>query len=140
MSSGGWPLSTLNTEYGKRSIMGFTGCCPADGDLENAWRVELNRETEEVASPVFDELALTLKILANPLRIRILFLLAGKDHSVYELMYILKEPQNLLSYNLGVLKKAGILESYYRSRHKTYRLNADRKTYLIRCMREAMGR
>ena len=120
--------------------MGFTGCCPADGELENAWRGELEREKEEIASPAFDELAAMFKIAANPLRVRILFLLAKKDHSVYELMYILREPQNLLSYNLGVLKKAGLLESYYRSRHKTYRLAAGQKTQIVRCMRKALGR
>ena len=119
--------------------MHYTGCCPADSDLEIAWRDELEREVHEVSSPVFDDLAETMKVLANPLRIRILFLLEKKDHSVVELMYILKEPQNLLSYNLGVLKKAGLLESYYRSRHKTYRLAGDRNIPLIRSIREVLA-
>lgn len=118
--------------------MGFSGCCPADGDLENAWRDDLEREVDEVTSPVFDEVAEMMKIIANPLRIRILFLLEKKDHSVYELMYVLKEPQNLLSYNLGILKRAGLLESYYRSRHKTYRLAGDRSAPLIRCLRQVL--
>lgn len=118
--------------------MGFTGCCPADGELDHVWREELEHETHELASPVFDELAATMKVLSNPLRIRILFLLTKKDHSVFELLYILKEPQNLLSYNLGVLKEAGLLESYYRSRHKTYRLADERKTKIIRCLRKIL--
>ncbi|OPX63204.1 MULTISPECIES: helix-turn-helix transcriptional regulator [unclassified Methanoregula] len=118
--------------------MGFTGCCPADSDLEIAWRNELEREAHEITSPVFDDVAEMMKIVASPLRIRILFLLVQKDHSVYELMYILKEPQNLLSYNLGILKKAGLLESYYRSRHKTYRFAGDRNAPLIRCLRQVL--
>jgi len=118
--------------------MGFTGCCPADGDLDIAWRDELELEAKEMMSPAFDDLADLMKIIANPLRIRILFLLERKDHSVHELMYILKEPQNLLSYNLGVLKKAGLTESYYRSRHKTYRLAVGRNTPLIRLLRQAV--
>ena len=118
--------------------MGFSSCCPADGDLENKWRNDLEREVHEINSPVFDDVADLMKIVANPLRIKILFLLEKKDHSVYELMYVLKEPQNLLSYNLGILKKAGLLESYYRSRHKTYRLTGERSTPLIRCLRQIL--
>jgi ArsR family transcriptional regulator len=119
--------------------MGFTGCCPADGDLENAWRSELEREVRETASPIYDDLAATMKVVAHPLRIKILVLLDRKDHSVYEMMYVLKEPQNLLSYNLGVLKKAGLLESYYRSRHKTYRLTGDRHQPLMGFLRQALA-
>ncbi len=118
--------------------MGFTGCCPADSDLESSWRDELEREVHEVASPAFDEVAEMMKLVANPLRIKILYLLVKKDHSVYELMYILKEPQNLLSYNLGVLKKAGLLESYYRSRHKTYRFIGGRNAPLFRCLQQVL--
>lgn len=120
--------------------MSFSGCCPADSDLEIAWRDELEREAHDISSPAFDDLAEMMKVVANPLRIKILFLLEKKDHSVYELMYVLKEPQNLLSYNLGILKKAGLLESYYRSRHKTYRLSGDRNAPLIRCLRQVLAR
>ncbi len=118
--------------------MVFSGCCPADGDLESTWREALERDVYEINSPVFEDVAEIMKIVANPLRIKILFLLEKKDHSVYELMYVLKEPQNLLSYNLGVLKKAGLVESYYRSRHKTYRLSGDRSAPLIRCLRQVI--
>lgn len=76
-----------------------------------------------------------MKTIANPLRIRILVLLDKKDHSVYELMYVLKEPQNLLSYNLGILKKADLIESYYRSKHKTYRLSEKAGIDLIKFIR-----
>ncbi|MDD1724922.1 MAG: hypothetical protein LUQ07_07320 [Methanospirillum sp.] len=54
--------------------MGFSGCCPADSDLENAWRDDLEREVHEVTSPVFDDVAEMMKVIANPLRIKILFL------------------------------------------------------------------
>jgi ArsR family transcriptional regulator len=118
--------------------MAFVGCCPADSELETAWRHELERESAEITSQSFEKVADTMKILASPLRLRILFLLEKKDHSVYELMYILKEPQNLLSYNLGILKKAGLLESYYRSRHKTYRLAGQQNSPLIRCLKQAL--
>lgn len=119
--------------------MSFTGCCPADGDLESQWRDELERETREISRAAFDDLADTMKIIANPLRIRILFLLEMRDHSVFELMYILKEPQNLLSYNLGVLKKAGLLASYYRSRHKTYRLAGNQAAVIVRLLRQTLS-
>jgi len=118
--------------------MGFTGCCPADEDLEIAWHDELDHEIREITLPAFDDLAAMMKIVANPLRIKILFLLEKKDHSVLELMFVLKEPQNLLSYNLGVLKKAGLTESYYRSRHKTYRLVCGRNSPLIGFIKQAV--
>ncbi len=118
--------------------MGFTGCCPGDGGLEIEWQKDLDREIAEINSAGFDDLANLLKVVANPLRVKILFLLEKKDHSVFELMYILKEPQNLLSYNLGVLKKAGLTESYYRSRHKTYRLAGEKNAPLIRFLKQTL--
>lgn len=110
--------------------MRYTGCCPADSLLERSWRADLEDEVRMMKSPVLDEFSHLLKTVANPVRIRILVLLDKKDHSVYELMYVLREPQNLLSYNLGILKKAGLVDSYYRSRHKTYRLTEKAATIL----------
>lgn len=118
--------------------MTFTGCCPADRDLDLEWRKGLEHEVRETSSPVFEDLADTMKIIANPLRIRILFLLQKKDHSIAELMFVLKEPQNLLSYHLGVLHKAGLVKSYYRSRYKTYRLT-NRNTPFFRYLHEVLS-
>lgn len=120
--------------------MGYSGCCPADSDLEIAWRAELDEEISLVKSPLFDEFSSLIKIIANPLRIRILVLLDRKDHSVYELMYVLKEPQNLLSYNLGILKKADLIESYYRSRHKTYRISDKTGSEMMKFIRQSFCR
>ena len=110
--------------------MRYTGCCPADSDLEISWREDLDDEISMVKSPVFEEISHLMKILSNPIRLRIIMLLDKKDHSVYELMFVLREPQNLLSYNLGILKKNGLIESYYRSRHKTYHLTEKAKIEL----------
>lgn len=118
--------------------MGFTGCCPGDGDLEIEWQRDLDREIAEINAGNFDDFADLMKVVANPLRMKILVLLEKKDHSVFELMYVLKEPQNLLSYNLGVLKKAGLAESYYRSRHKTYRLAGGKNAPLIRFLKQTL--
>ena len=35
------------------------------------------------------------------------------------------EPQSLVSYHLGVLRKSGLIDSYYRSKHRIYRITAD---------------
>jgi ArsR family transcriptional regulator len=118
--------------------MQFTGCCPGDRDLEIIWKNSLEKEIDVVNSHVFNDLADIMKIVSNPLRIKILYLLKKKDHSVIELTYVLKEPQNLLSYNLGILKKAGLVESFYRSRRKTYHL-ADGDAPLIRFLEHSLS-
>jgi len=45
-----------------------------------------------------------------------------RDHCVCEFFYVFKEPQNLISYNLKKLKDGGLIESYYRSNHKIYKV------------------
>ncbi len=52
-------------------------------------------------------------------------LLFRRDYCVCELVMVLKEKQNLISYNLGILKKHEIIESYNRSKDKYYKLNLD---------------
>ena len=50
-------------------------------------------------------------------------MLLKRDHCVCEFFYVFEEPQNLISYNLKKLKDGGLIESYYRSNHKIYKLN-----------------
>ncbi len=47
----------------------------------------------------------------------------SRDPGVCEFWYIFQEPQSLISYNLKKLKDGGLIESYYRSSHKIYKLN-----------------
>ena len=49
-------------------------------------------------------------------------MLLNRDHCVCEFFYVFEEPQNLISYNLKGLKEGGLIESYYRSKHRIYRI------------------
>ena len=64
-----------------------------------------------------------MKLLAHPLRLNIVLMLLKRDHCVCEFWYVFEEPQNLISYNLKKLRDGGIIESYYRSNHKIYKIN-----------------
>ncbi|VVB92025.1 Bacterial regulatory protein, arsR family [uncultured archaeon] len=97
-------------------------CCPADCAIKSNWEEELQIEEGLFKTKKFLEVTNILKILGNPSRLKIMMLLSKRDHCVCELIYVLNERQNLVSYNLGILKKYGLVEFYNRSRHKYYRL------------------
>lgn len=63
-----------------------------------------------------------MKLLDHPLRLKIILMLLNRDHCVCEFWYIFQEPQSLISYNLKKLKDGGLIESYYRSNHKIYKI------------------
>lgn len=50
-----------------------------------------------------------LKLLAHDIRWKILVLLAHSDHRVQELVHLLDQPQNLVSYHLRLLRSQGIV-------------------------------
>jgi DNA-binding transcriptional ArsR family regulator len=103
--------------------MATARCCPADCALRTDWEDELAQEKASLSEPRFDELHRIMKLLAHPLRLRILLMLLNRDHCVCEFFYVFEEPQNLISYNLKKLRDGGLVESYYRSNHKIYKIN-----------------
>lgn len=86
-------------------------------------------------TPGFREANTILKVLSHPSRLQIVMLLLNRDHCVCEIIYELKERQNLISYNLGILKRYKLIDSYYRSKHKFYRLN-DNAVNTVRLIKE----
>jgi DNA-binding transcriptional ArsR family regulator len=52
---------------------------------------------------------LFLRLAGHPLRCRLLGELAGSDRQVHELTALLGQPQNLVSYHLGQLRKANLV-------------------------------
>ncbi len=80
-------------------------CCPADCAVKNDWEEELKTETDFLKTAKFREATTILRVLSHPSRLQIVMLLLKRDHCVCELVNILKEKQNLISYNLGILKK-----------------------------------
>jgi DNA-binding transcriptional ArsR family regulator len=103
--------------------MATARCCPADCALRSDWEDELRAEKEMLAGDSVGELLRYMKLLAHPLRLNIVLMLLKRDHCVCEFWYVFAEPQNLISYNLKKLRDGGIIESYYRSNHKIYKIN-----------------
>lgn len=112
--------------------MATARCCPADCALRNDWEDELRSEKEMLEQNRVAELHELMKLLAHPLRLKIILMLLNRDHCVCEFWYVFGEPQNLISYNLKKLKDGGLIESYYRSNHKIYKITAGTETVLKR--------
>lgn len=98
-------------------------CCPLDPEMKIAWEKELQKDLDSLKNSNIDEIAALLKILSNPIRLQMIMLLLKRDYCVCELVYLLKEKQNLVSYNLSILKKHQIVESYNLSKNKYYKIN-----------------
>jgi len=70
-----------------------------------------------------------VRLAANPLRWRLLTRLAGSDYRVRELVTLLDEPQNLVSYHLRLLRDGGLVtstRSTFDGRDAYYHLDLDR--------------
>ncbi len=100
-------------------------CCPTDLDMKMAWESELQKDLISLKNANIGDIATLFKILSNPIRLQIVILLLKRDYCVCELVLLLKEKQNLISYNLGILKKHQIIDSYNRSKDKYYKLNLE---------------
>lgn len=98
-------------------------CCPVDAEMKIIWENGLQNDLNSLKGSNINEIATLLKILSNPIRLQIIMLLQKRDYCVCELVYLLKEKQNLISYNLGILKKHQIVDSYNCSKNKYYKLN-----------------
>jgi ArsR family transcriptional regulator len=66
----------------------------------------------------------TLKVVADPNRLRILLLLKGEELSVAELQEILAMGQSTISTHLSQLKQAGLVEDRRTGKSNLYRLSA----------------
>lgn len=96
-------------------------CCPKDPEKKLTWEQKLQDE-KEISSDEIDRICKNLRVLANPTRLRIAYLLSKRDYCVCELVYKLEKKQNLISHHLAVMKQSGIVDSYKRSKWKYYRL------------------
>lgn len=97
-------------------------CCPKDPGIKLTWEQKLQAE-KEISSEEIERICKNLRVLANPTRLRIAYLLYKRDYCVCELVYKLEEKQNLISHHLAVMKQSGIVDSYNHSKWKYYRLN-----------------
>ena len=115
--------------------MRYVRCCPADCAVRSDWEKELHAEMDYFKTPGFRDASTILKVLSHPSRLQIVMLLLNRDHCVCEIIYELNERQNLISYNLGILKRYKLIDSYYRSKHKFYKLN-DNAIVTIKLIKE----
>ncbi len=79
-------------------------------------------------SPLVEEVAALLKLLADPTRLAIMRLLAHREHCVCDLEQALGISQSMTSHHIGVLRRAGlVLQRRERrdARWVYYRLNTD---------------
>jgi len=114
-------------------------CCPTDPDMKMVWENGLQKDLNSLENANIGEIATLFKILSNPIRLQVIMLLFKRDYCVCELVYLLKEKHNLISYNLSILKKHQITDSYNRSKGKYYKLNLDGSAMpLIKYIKENM--
>jgi ArsR family transcriptional regulator len=74
----------------------------------------------------------TLKLIADPARLRVLLLLEREELSVAELQEILVMGQSRISTQLAQLKQAGLVEDRRQGKNSLYRLKDSRVVELIR--------
>lgn len=110
-------------------------CCPTDPNMKDEWEKELQKDLESLEKTNMDEIAELLKVLSNSSRLKMVMLLSKRDYCVCEFVTILGEKQSLISYNLGILKKQGLVESYNRSRDKYCKLD-ERALSMVRCLKQ----
>lgn len=110
-------------------------CCPTDPEMKMVWESGLQEDFDSLENANINEIAGMLKVLSNPSRLKMVLLLSKRDYCVCEFVMLLNEKQNLISYNLGILKKHDMVESYYSSKDKYYKLN-EKATNIVGCLKQ----
>ena len=88
--------------------------------------------------PLYQAKAEFFRTLGHPARIRILELLAERDHAVHELLeQISIEPSNL-SQQLGVLRRTGLVTSRRRGGEVVYSINVPEARDLLMAARQIL--
>jgi len=106
-------------------------CCPADCALREDWEDELNQVKKDLENESVLRMERILKQVSHPLRLKILLMLTSRDQCVCEFNWIFTESPTQISNHLKILKDAGLIETYYRSNHKIYRLSEESDKTLI---------
>ncbi|MBI5680937.1 MAG: winged helix-turn-helix transcriptional regulator [Methanobacterium sp.] len=110
-------------------------CCPVDPETKMIWKNDLQKDSDSLKNANINDIVSVLKIISNPSRLKMVILLSQRDYCVCEFVILLGEKQNLISYNLGILKKHQMVDSYYSSKDKYYKLN-DNAMNIVRCIQQ----
>ena len=105
-------------------------CCPKDKNIKKEWIDRLENESGNIPNDRVIEISDFCKVFSNPLRVKIALLLNNGDLCVCEIVSILKEKQNLVSHNLSIMKKYGVVSSYNRSKYKYYSIERAASEFL----------
>jgi ArsR family transcriptional regulator len=80
-----------------------------------------------------NEYAQKFKVLADPMRLKLLLLVRDGEKCVCDLVDALHERQSLISYHLGLMVKAGLLERRKDGTWSYYSLNMDVEDWVLSC-------
>ncbi len=105
-------------------------CCPKDTTIKEKWITRLESESNNISKDRVTEISNFAYVFSHPLRVKIAFLLNKGDLCVCEIVSILKEKQNLVSHHISIMKRYGVISSYYQSKYKYYMIGKEAKTFL----------
>lgn len=91
-----------------------------------------------MTQPLYQVKAEFFRTLGHPARIRILELLAERDHAVHELLEQIEIEQSNLSQQLAVLRRAGLVSQQRAAGEVTYTLGLPLVRDLLRTAREVL--
>ncbi|MBN2080123.1 MAG: winged helix-turn-helix transcriptional regulator [Spirochaetes bacterium] len=78
----------------------------------------------------------TLKAIAHPLRLKLLDMLVKDECCVTDIARIAGMPQSTISQNLGILKKAGVIQSYKSGVKTCYSIKNDKIIEILAILRK----
>src|SRR5208282_576810 len=102
--------------------VGDCGCC--DGCCHENLLTSIHRDMLIcIRIPMTPSILKTLRVVADPNRLRILLLLRSEELSVAELQEILVMGQSTISTHLSQLKNAGLVEDRRTGKNSLYRIS-----------------
>jgi ArsR family transcriptional regulator, zinc-responsive transcriptional repressor len=84
--------------------------------------------------------AACLKVMAHPVRLRIVDILMQGGFSVGEIAELCESPQNQICEHLRLMQNCGLLASERRGRTVYYKITSPQLPALLGCVREHCGR
>jgi len=96
----------------------------------------MNAKIIDLPDTVLEKMAGSLRVLAHPDRLKIIEVLEkGNEVTVGEIEIALKRPQSVISQHLGLMKRAGLLESERSGKNVCYHISDDRPLMILNCIR-----
>lgn len=97
------------------------------------------RQPEVLSMELLAEAAACLKVMAHPVRLRIVDILMQGDFAVREIAEMCEARQHQVCEHLRLMQSCGYLTSERRGREVHYRINSPNLPGLIHCIRHSCG-